>query len=115
MRSTPRGIVGFTGDLFVLDELLKIAGPDLEVWSGDKKWDREMLERIRFERGLDPRPRQPNRFALSREDQARIHEEAVTAVKEGKREQDNPYHWYSDEWEQWEHSFTEYKEACDNV
>lgn len=111
MTSRPAGIVGYVDDLFVLDELLMTAPPELEVWSGGKKWDRGLLERIRFERGLDPRPPAPDRFKLSLEDQMRIHDEAVAAVKEGKRDSDNPYPEFSHEAAQWDHSFSEYEEA----
>lgn len=47
--------------LEVLDEIIKLAtDEDKErffVWSGREQWSWDMLYRIRFERGLDPRPK----------------------------------------------------------
>ena len=48
-------------DLDVLDEILRnMTSEDRErflAWSGSRAWDWAMLERIRFERGIDPRPK----------------------------------------------------------
>lgn len=50
--------------LEVLDEIIHLAtNEDKEnflIWTGTKHWSWDMLYRIRFERGLDPRPRISN-------------------------------------------------------
>ena len=50
------GHIATTDNLEVLDQLLRSNNGTLEVWSGDKQWDIDLLQRIRFQRGLDPRP-----------------------------------------------------------
>ena len=47
--------------LEVLDEIIRLAtDEDKEkffIWTGMTQWNWDMMYRIRFERGLDPRPR----------------------------------------------------------
>ena len=45
--------------------------------------------------------------------QASIHEEAIAAFRDGKNDDANPYPKGCAAFLQWEHSYDEYKEACD--
>lgn len=44
---------------------------------------------------------------------ASIHEEAIAAFRDGKNDDANPYPNGCAAFLQWEHSYDEYKEACD--
>ncbi len=56
----------------------------------------------------------PSRFNLTLDLRAKIHDEAVEAYKAGLTEDDNPYPKNSPAFLQWEHSFDDYKEACES-
>jgi hypothetical protein len=55
----------------------------------------------------------PSRHSLLPMLKTKIHEEAINAYRDNKKETENPYAKGCPAWLQWDHSFSEYKEACD--
>jgi hypothetical protein len=58
MNKIQNNTVAYIEDLEVLDKVLNMVPDDTEFQSGTKILSLELVKRLRFERGLDVRPRQ---------------------------------------------------------